>query len=232
MRREQQHSEPVQTAAVAVAFIAMLLLRSAEGLDISAGEGFATPQAAIAAYRQAVANKEWRTAFLCHSPASRGTILFEILFSTGMSNDPQLVAIVEKHLKGKFSNADTIIGSAVRHVDGRHVLDRKALYEGFIKRVSDVPGLVEEFCREGEKQGEAAFEDFIAELEAIKLDGDTAIALGRARPIPDPTYVPPPFDKPQSKVMRLCRIGGKWYLGLREENVPLPDPPQTGPLVR
>jgi hypothetical protein len=228
---------------IALVFDAIpIALCSDRDANKTVGKGFATPQEAIAAYRHAIAKKEWSTAFLCFSPASRGTILFEMLFVTGMNENPQFVAAIEKHTHEKWRDAaNAILAPTERQINGHRVQDRRVLYETFAKRVIDVPAFVQEFCRQIERQGHAPFEDH-GDVTEIKLEGDRAIAYGSPQSIVGPSvtsskpaqgdpptepYLSSPFDKPPRARIDLCKIDGTWYLGFREEQIDLPNPPPS-----
>ena len=187
-----------------------------------AGKIVTTPQEVVAVYRRAHATKDWRTCFLCLTPEARGATLLEFCFVAGMGNSPELVKIIEKHVKVKFfedaarglgsKEMDELFKPAVKQVDGRQELDRALLYQSFKKRIKDLPALVDDCCQQW-----ALFTDF-GEVKEIKVEGEKAAGYWTrtSAPVdPDPRRydcLPPEAHLPQYYAIHFCRIGGSWFL--------------------
>jgi hypothetical protein len=185
-----------------------------------AEKNFVTPLDVVTAYRRACATKDWRTCFLCLTPDARGATLREFYFVAGMGNSPELVKIIEKHVKVRFfedaarglgsKEMDEVLKPAIKQVNGRQELDNTLLYQSLTNRINDVPAFVDKCC-----QRCALFADFGA-VNEVKMEGDKAAGYWTrtfAPPDPrEPGGLSPEAYLPEYYPFHFRRIGGSWLL--------------------
>lgn len=138
-----------------------------------------TPQALLAVYDRALAQKDWRTCFLCYDPKMRGQFLLGMFFAQGITNDIQLTAIIKKWLQIDFSQVDATFPKIPK--DDR-VPDELLWYEALRKRTDDLPGFVDQFCRRLNAMEQESYPSF-GEVKEIKIERDNAVGYWTPPPI-------------------------------------------------
>lgn len=166
-----------------------------------------TPQALMAAYRQARASKNWRECFGCCDSKMRGLVCIRMLQATGFSRDAKLATIVKKHLRVEFTDPFDVPIPGLRRDE--RLPDELLVYEAFQKRVADLPGFVDEFGRRRDEMGAGPLFEDLSKVREIKTQGDHATGV---------LLVPGPGRRTLRAPIHFRRIGDRWYWTY-------PDPP-------
>lgn len=217
-------------AALAV-FLAATAAPSLVAQDVSdkadnAG-GRDTPQHMVATYESARARKDWRTCFSCFDSKCQASLVMGVFHVVALGNDEELAAIVKKRLRIEFTDAENMEIPGLRLEDD--VPDEILLYEAVRKRVDDLPGFIEEFCRLVDARGQGSLFESFGEVGEIEIHGDRPAGTCVIPPLPPyHNSTGPKVDKPANQgeprnhgrrlPVDFRRIDDKWYFTI-------PDPP-------
>ena len=164
-----------------------------------------TPQALAATYRQALANKEWRTCFGCFDQKMQAWFLIQLGGYSTVTRDAKLAEVIKERV-GNRSDKDDALAAASTQPE-THIARNLRIYEAIQKRVPDVPGFVDELCRRLDALGKTSFPEW-GDVGGISIEGDGAVG-----------YVNP------SQPVHFCKIDGRWYMTI-------PDPPPLSVIER
>ena len=188
---------------------------------------FASPQDVVDASRRAAAKKDWRAWFRYRSPELRGGYLVELLAGAGMAQDPEIMAIIEKHCKGGYAEIAEVFRAVTKGVerDISSAQDCRLFYELLNKRIVDLPGFVDDCFRRLDEMGTCPLDE-VVEVKDIKIKGDRA--MGYAIPIPgrypnvrgtsDPPVARGPWPPMPPTPVYFRKIDRSWYFALPDRD--------------
>lgn len=179
---------------------------------------FVTPEAVVAANRNAVRNKDWYGCFTCYSPEARGIILMDMIATDELVNDPKLHSIVQQYFRGPVAE---VCSPAFRKVGERIEVDYLTAYETLRKRMDLSKYVSEFFARSQERRG-TPFPEYDG-LANIRMGQDRAVGYCDVQPTPPASSGPlavgvkPRDDKPPAATKRykktvfFRKVGESWY---------------------
>ncbi|WP_422929075.1 hypothetical protein [Singulisphaera sp. PoT] len=198
-------------------------------LPRDAEKAFASPYDVVAANNLAVAKQDWRAWARCLTPASQGAVIRELLFVavSGGRKCPELIGVIENHLKFKLIDASDFPGQFVRTKEAKEFLETLGnppvddaetaaawMTEVFRKRVGDIPAFLDDCFQQ--LQGAPEGYGRLLGSEDIRIEGDKASGYWiDRRPVPDAkeaekrdvaSYLPRYFP------VHFRRIGGSWLI--------------------